>query len=361
MSNNTLTIQEGLDIGLIEIKLKTLAAEIKTNIKTTKKIGLLDGKMGVAIFLYELAGYFGNEKYESFADMLIDEIFEHINNNVVPYDFSGGLAGVAWGIEYLSKNKFVEGDTNEILSDLDDKIFQHYMSTGKTDNNTVEFIFGYGFYILSRYKKIKASNNDIQIYIYKRLIVDLVNYLSYCAESGLITTKEPLAFSLNWKLPLLLILLSEISNLQIYKDKVLKIVSQLSPSILSLLPVYHSNRLYLLLGMFCFFEQHRVLEWEDHIELLENSVDLNKIFTEEFYAKKINIFNGISGVFMILSQINRYLTVKKNFDFDFNFFLKKDMILNKNKPNTSIAYGLSGIGISLIQLLKLGKINVPYY
>lgn len=86
-------------------------------------IGLYNGKMGIAIFFYHYSRYSNNSLYSNFADLLIDNILEEIHDQMY-YDLEDGLCGIGWGIEYLISNGFVEGDSSEILYDIDQKIME---------------------------------------------------------------------------------------------------------------------------------------------------------------------------------------------------------------------------------------------
>jgi hypothetical protein len=86
-------------------------------------LGLLNGKMGIALFFYHLSRYTGRKIYDDFAGELIDEIYAEIHDHY-PANFKDGLCGVAWGIEYLIQNHFVEADANEVLVDLDKMAFE---------------------------------------------------------------------------------------------------------------------------------------------------------------------------------------------------------------------------------------------
>lgn len=86
-----------------------------------KNPGLLDGKMGLSIFFFHYARFADNDVYEELAGDLIDELLENIHQDL-PITFASGLSGIAWGVEYLIKNGFVEGKSNEICEELDKKI-----------------------------------------------------------------------------------------------------------------------------------------------------------------------------------------------------------------------------------------------
>ena len=104
--------------------------------------------MGIVIFFYHYNRYTDNKIFEDFAGELLDEIFEEINSNT-PINFADGLTGIGWGIEYLLQNKFVNADSDEVLTEIDDTIFRnsHYrpflLDSGKD-------LFGYGLYYISR-------------------------------------------------------------------------------------------------------------------------------------------------------------------------------------------------------------------
>lgn len=86
-------------------------------------LGLLNGKMGIIIFFYHLSKYTGKKIFGDFAGEMIDEIYTEIHDHY-PSNFENGLSGIAWGIEYLIQEKFVEADSNEVLEDLDKMIFE---------------------------------------------------------------------------------------------------------------------------------------------------------------------------------------------------------------------------------------------
>jgi hypothetical protein len=86
-------------------------------------VGLLEGKMGISIFFFQYSAYSKKKLYKQFAEELIREIYKEIHTNL-SYHFDDGLSGIAWGMEYLVRNKFVTGDTGMVLSGLDDKVLE---------------------------------------------------------------------------------------------------------------------------------------------------------------------------------------------------------------------------------------------
>ena len=85
-------------------------------------LGLYNGKMGMVIFFFHYARYTGNSLYEDFAGELLDDIYEDITDNI---SFSQ-LCEIGWGILYLLQQGFVEGNADEVLEIIDERIeLQH--------------------------------------------------------------------------------------------------------------------------------------------------------------------------------------------------------------------------------------------
>lgn len=86
-------------------------------------LGLFHGKMGIALFFYHYARYANEPVYELLAENLVEEIYESIHENM-PITMEKGLCGIAWGVCNLLDNSFLDGDADEVLSDIDHKIME---------------------------------------------------------------------------------------------------------------------------------------------------------------------------------------------------------------------------------------------
>jgi hypothetical protein len=133
---------------VISSSLTRISNALLLNASFTDNIGLLNGKMGIAIFFFKYGEYSGNKIVTNYAGELIDEIYEDINTNT-PLDFADGLTGIGWGIEYLAANRFVDADTDEALAEIDKVVYDSiYNNTGLLEKGND--LFGYGFYSISR-------------------------------------------------------------------------------------------------------------------------------------------------------------------------------------------------------------------
>lgn len=85
-------------------------------------IGLVQGQMGIVLVLFHYAEYSGQSVYSDLASDLLDRIYEQFHSRL-SVDLNG-MCGLGWGIEYLVQHGFVEGDTEEILTEIDEKMME---------------------------------------------------------------------------------------------------------------------------------------------------------------------------------------------------------------------------------------------
>lgn len=131
-----------------KILLNRIANHLIINSSFLDNLGLFHGKMGIVIFFYHYSRYTNNLIYEEFAGELLDEILEEIHDKL-PIDFENGYLGIGWGIEYLFEQKFIDGDTNDILVDIDKKVMERDVGriSDMSLDNGLEGVF---HYVLSR-------------------------------------------------------------------------------------------------------------------------------------------------------------------------------------------------------------------
>lgn len=103
--------------------LKRIADRYMLHGLQTHDIGLMEGKIGMSLFFFLFARQTENVWYEAYAGELLDDVFNQLSNRI-PVTFADGLCGVGWSIEFLKVQGFVDGDTDEILSDVDCKIME---------------------------------------------------------------------------------------------------------------------------------------------------------------------------------------------------------------------------------------------
>ncbi len=122
-------------------------------------IGLLTGQTGIVIVLANYARQYNMPWIEDVADFFMKNITRKIND-LGGYGFSSGVSGIGWGIEYLIQNGFMEGDSDEILADIDRKIMRlnvRYVENTSLENGTL----GLWHYIRARLQANRESGRSL--------------------------------------------------------------------------------------------------------------------------------------------------------------------------------------------------------
>lgn len=94
--------------------LSRIARHLIINSSYTDNLGLYNGKMGILIFFAHFARYTQKKIYDDFAGKLLDEVYSEIHTET-PINFTNGLCGIGWSMEYLLQNNFLDGNSNEVL------------------------------------------------------------------------------------------------------------------------------------------------------------------------------------------------------------------------------------------------------
>lgn len=111
----------------------------------SSNIGLYHGKMGIVIALCQYARFAQKPIYDDFAGELLDEVCSSIHAGT-SFDFENGLAGIGWGIEYLLQNRFMEGDSNVVLRNINKHIMK-YDVRRMADESVEEGLTGIYYYV----------------------------------------------------------------------------------------------------------------------------------------------------------------------------------------------------------------------
>lgn len=131
-----------------DILLRRIANHLILHSIDMEDIGLFHGKMGIVLFFAHYARYTDQAIYDDFAGELLEEICENIPETF-PINLETGLCGIGWGIEYLIKNGFMEGDSDEILAEIDQKVMERDLRRIK-DLSLETGLMGISCYIQSR-------------------------------------------------------------------------------------------------------------------------------------------------------------------------------------------------------------------
>jgi|GEM_PF-3492366 len=153
-------------------------------------LGLYHGTAGLCICYFLLSGIaVDRELCLQKARALMDELSDNIHK-VDSLSFDDGLAGIGWAVEWLSRNNYIEADTNEILADLDDELYRSVVYSKAGDISLFTGTLGRAMYFYRRLTAEKYPQDR-----YRRLcnqeclvlLTDEINDYLGNEEKGLLT------------------------------------------------------------------------------------------------------------------------------------------------------------------------------
>lgn len=326
-------------------------------------IGLMQGSIGYCILFYHVARNKKLNEFELKADELLDKAFSNITKSS-PLDFENGLAGIGWGIEYLVLNGFAQGDTDEILEDIDDKIFKAILEEGPQSLELTNGLTGYLYYLIYRLKnKTNTSTNAYKVN--RELLIELINRLDVMLTSQFPAIVKDIHFDLFWKYPVILTGLFESYKLNIHNEKIERIFTQWIPYFEAYIPSLHINRIYWALTLQFINRVICSKELEKHIRVLLFAVDYENLKCE-IDPNRLSLRFGSPGATWLLYMAKTNLPANTpNYESICRFY--EELLLNNNKslellqksPLTSgIKPGLSDglAGVCLLDILYPGVI-----
>jgi len=332
----------------------------------------MHGKTGIAIFFLLLSRATGNKIYEDYAGELIDEIYEEISVST-SWDFENGLAGIGWGIEYLVQNGFIEADTDEVLTEFDNRLFQVLIYNTPQEIELLNSLVGPGAYFLKRIQNPAANDRKIPTLTNKQTLIHLIDVLDRRTQdvsviirepqkkfqvsgskfkvSKQTTNKKPQTFDICWDYPILLWFLGELFKQNLFNFKVEKIIKRLVEPLNENknLPKMHSNRLLLALAVTklsnCGIDRQQIKEILDtsiNLNIISNklltSIDRNTI-TNELTPNSVFIANGTMGIAWIYKQLVA-LTKESHFNTETEYWI------NRSFESEEVDKGFAGFDIS---------------
>lgn len=341
----------------MNINVLLIAEILKANLSNVPNQGLLHGNIGISIFFSHIYRHTKDAEYEVIAAKLLDVIFESINNTI-SNNFEDGLAGIGWGLEYLIKNKFVKGNIDETLEEVDDRIYKFLNENNHTTFELSTGLTGYLFYIISRLngEKIKQSRTQ-KINTY--LLIHVINRIDELVTAQFHTIVKDKYFDLLWKFPILLQGLDEAIKLELYNEKIITMIRQWVPYFESYIPSVNINRLYLATALMKIINSTHVSRLERQIKILLFATDF-KMILSELDPRPVNTRYGLPGFLYILElavnifptgfpnytqMVSLYHKIIRNYSIDMNGYISG---LEPNVRQLGLSEGISGIGLCSI-------------
>jgi len=300
----------------VKIALRQIANSLLLNAGKINEPGFFNGKIGIALFFYHYIQIDNNRVYSGFADELLDDAAGSLNEKM-SVNFADGMTGIAWTINYLIENKFIEADCN-VLEDIDIVLKNNYPDIS-ADLNSEYPLFSKGIYFIER-------NYHFDYWV--NVLDEIKNVL----------TQSSRIFPLNYLISIMYVF-SQI-NIKFSADLLPDLYEQMIRSI--------KNKNYMLPDAWIlknmveqFFSKQDFtfgMEWNLLLNMLDYE-NVNGIFNWKIYGlvyNKLKIDNRV--VVNIFDSININKQVET---------MIKDVYRNLNLYN-----GLAGVGLTLIDYLN---------
>ena len=321
-------------------RIKRLNEKIDAFAHETSSLNIETGKMGICLYFFMLADSLKNEQYQQWAEKLLDEIYarlQDISLNAVPE-----LIQISIGIDFLLKQKCVEGNINRVLDDIDIVLFRRMTLSNnqqKLTHEIPEYLYIL-YYLYLRLEQQKPNTNNR--FLMEELTIKAFNDVYASLNNDFYD--EPILFNLDYKLPPFLFVLSKIHSLDFYNYRINEIIKEIAGLIQSRIPVLHANRLYLLWGLIHLKQATGFTFWDEQINLIYQSIDVSKIIKHELRNKQLFIKDGIAGIYLLLSFLEE-IDCKISYDPEIlrKRILNSDIWKESTQQPLAFISGMSGL------------------
>lgn len=214
-----------------------------------------------------------------------------------------GLAGVALLVKCLHNKGVFNGKISSVLREIDDTIFRTITNNNGLSQLKIQDAIEVLYYLVITTKSeehINTETNELNFELI-RILVDKI------FED--ITTEEladTFIYRIDHLLPQILIVLSKVLNLGIYKTRICQLLKLLEPLILYKMPILHSNRLYILVAISKIIGSCELPDtWNEYRQMLAENISLKKIIKVEC-QDLVYFENGLSSIYLLLREIPEY-------------------------------------------------------
>ncbi|CUQ05543.1 MULTISPECIES: hypothetical protein [Parabacteroides] len=284
-------------------------------------LGLTYGKMGVCIYFYQMERLVKTDQYRVIGDKVLDDVLTKISS-VESLNVEDGLAGIALGLIFLVRKKYIEANLNELLVDVDDVIYKYLMFHENKSIIPVKDILGYIYYFNIRLEEI--SNEQDQS-VFKDVIAYLVDCLFENVDENFFDDYDK--FSVYYyQLPLLFFVFAGLLEKGIYTSRIFHILNEWKMRLITRIPLLHMNRLYLLWGMLTIKPFLKDTDFIQYVDQIKRSVDVKYLIEREINIKNIFVTNGYSLLFVLLKLIDKKYPL-------YSFVYDENQIVDKIKTS----------------------------
>ena len=281
---------------------------LKQNLSKVESWGLMNGKMGVSLAMYHFESLILHPKTSTLGDGLIDDVYKNIFNNLT-LDFSNGLGGIGWGLGYALQQKFVDGDADDLLIDVDRKYMLSLVYKKPGELGLMSGMSGYGFYFLSRVRSNNANDEHFFTITNKYCLQKTIQHIEQLLEQVNYNIDEPKEFSFSWDVPVLIFLMAECITENVCVKNAAAITKKLATETNDKGSMRASSRLLIWLVSKYFYLKTGIPLFTD-VDA-PNTYELNEVKNDLNERYGINGASGIALLYHMIFKNSQDLNMRK--------------------------------------------------
>jgi len=139
-------------------KLNKIVNDLKISDLSVLELGLDGGLMSLSLFFFYYSRFISNETYENFAYEIFKIIVSKIDINTIQSNYIFGLSGIGICIDFLTKEKFIEIESEDLFEDFNNSIFKDI-----TKKTTLDFSFQTGLLGRCNYFMLHKNNKTEEV------------------------------------------------------------------------------------------------------------------------------------------------------------------------------------------------------
>lgn len=135
-------------------------------------VGLLNGLSGEALRLFLSKDQACHKKGQVVLDFIAENIF-----SCEDYSFENGITGFGWLIAFLHREKYLHINSDEILEDMDDQVYNVMFVYLGQDESNIDQLLGLVNYFLMRHRNNNMGESYYRKFAHSECLNLLFNYL----------------------------------------------------------------------------------------------------------------------------------------------------------------------------------------
>ncbi|MDR2407842.1 MAG: hypothetical protein LBE13_07005 [Bacteroidales bacterium] len=263
-------------------------------------LGLGLGKMGFCLYFFLLSRKEDRKDFQQTANSLLDDICEHLSEEK-NIDLKFGIAGIGLSIYFLIKRRYIKGNINIVLEDIDNAIFKALTSSIYEDVTNMDTLTLIHLLYYWYFRIIEQKDGSENQWLYKEMSIMLINKLSDKIDCKF--CESPIRYNVDYKVPLFLHVLSLYYSLNIHSSKIKMILDEFRFILYTTIPFLNANKLYLLWSLYALEKTIKINGIGNYIDMVKKSLNIDSIFNEEMKDKNVFFFDGIISIYFILERI----------------------------------------------------------